>query len=147
MKKVKKYILLLIPIIMVCCFSVNQLVMGKTPSKKDVTAEASLKHNGEVTAVFHINSDEPREQFVNRLDRTIKGYNDNSGDDNFIKVIDVAEADNGYSVEIKTRRIDKVKAMGDFDFNTISVIRFCDINDFDKVIITRIVVITFNRPI
>lgn len=120
MKTIKKYILLLIiPIVMVCCCG-NQLVMGKTQNESVTTGEASLKHNGEVTVVFNIKSDEPREQFVNRLDRTIKGYNDNSGDDNFIKVIDVAKADNGYSVEIKTRRIDKVKAMGDFDWKPLS---------------------------
>ena len=116
---------------MFCQFS-NQVVMAMSMDEGVTTGEASIKHNGEVSAVFHIQSDETREQFVKRLDRTIRGYNDNSGDDDFIKVVEVVNTENGYSVEIKTRRIDKVKAMGDFDWKPLSA--FASYADSCKII-------------
>lgn len=131
-EKIRKYILLfLIPFVMLC-FSGNQLVMGMVADEYATTGEASIKHNGEVTVVFEIKSDETQEQFVSRLNRIIKGYNDNSGDDDFVKIIEVVEAENGYQVEIETRRIDKVKAMGDYDWKKLST--FTSFSDNCKLI-------------
>lgn len=101
--------------------------MGKTSNDWVTTGKASLKHNGEVKVVFTIQSDDTQEEFEKRLNRVIKGYNDNSGDDDFIKILEVSRVDNGYSVEIETRRIDKVKAMGDFDWKPLSTfVSFAD---------------------
>lgn len=116
----KRCFLLLLCIVMVCMPG-SFFAKGGTAEKEGTTAEAELKHNGKISLVLEVTSSETPEDFTRRLNRTIGGYNDNSGDDDFIQVKDVSATKTGYRIEIETRRIDKVKAMGDFDWKSLSV--------------------------
>lgn len=84
------------------------------------SGEATLDHSGKATAELIVESEEDIADFTERLNRIVGGYNDNSGDDDFIKVTSVNAATGGYRVGLKFRRIDKVKAMGDFGWNSLS---------------------------
>lgn len=102
-----------------------------------MSGQATIKHNGKVSAVLTIESEETSEVFNRRLNRRIEGYNKNSGDDDFVTISEVTAIENGYKVKLEFRRIDKVKAMGDFDWKPLSTfVSFADnrklIEDYKK---------------
>lgn len=52
---------------------------------------ASLKHNGKANATLTVESDETESEFLKNLERTIGGYNDDSGDSDYIKQVLLAQ--------------------------------------------------------
>ncbi len=76
---------------------------------------ASLKHNGKANATFTVESDETESEFLKNLERTIGGYNDDSGDSDYIKIKSCSRKDGAYEVQLNFRRIDKVKAAGNYE--------------------------------
>lgn len=81
---------------------------------------ASLKHNGKANATFTVESDETESEFLKNLERTIGGYNDDSGDSDYIKIKSCSRKDGAYEVQLNFRRIDKVKAAGNYEWNSFS---------------------------
>lgn len=81
---------------------------------------ASLKHNGKANATFTVESDETESEFLKNLERTISGYNDDSGDSDYIKIKSCSRKDGAYEVQLNFRRIDKVKAAGNYEWNSFS---------------------------
>ena len=81
---------------------------------------ASLKHNGKAIATFTVESHETESEFLKNLERTIGGYNDDSGDSDYIKIKSCSRKDGAYEVQLNFRRIDKVKAAGNYEWNSFS---------------------------
>ena len=81
---------------------------------------ASLKHNGKANATFTVESHETESEFLKNLERTIGGYNDDSGDSDYIKIKSCSRKDGAYEVQLNFRRIDKVKAAGNYEWNSFS---------------------------
>ncbi len=120
-------------VILSCC---SWTVSAQT-GEEIMFGEATIKHNGKVSAVLTIENEEEPEAFQCRLNRTIEGYNKNSGDDDFVTISEVTRIENGYKIKLEFRRIDKVKAMGDFDWKPLSTfVSFADnrklIEDYAK---------------
>ncbi len=135
-RKFNKILVLLsvsVLVVLGCCgWTVNAQTGEAT-----ISGQATIKHNGKVSAVLTIESEETSEVFNRRLNRRIEGYNKNSGDDDFVTISEVTAIENGYKVKLEFRRIDKVKAMGDFDWKPLSAfVSFADnrklIEDYQK---------------
>ncbi len=91
-----------------------------------MSIEANLKHNGKGSAVLTFESDKPLEEFEAALNEKIIGYNgtsaantQTSGNDMLV-VKSIEEIENGYSVEIAFRRIDKLLVNGRFELGKLS---------------------------
>lgn len=88
--------------------------------------EASLKRNGKGSAVLTFETDTSLEEFETKLNEKITGYNNisaantqTSGKD-LLVVKSIEEVENGYSVEIAFRRIDKLAVSGRFELAKLS---------------------------
>lgn len=79
------------------------------------TGDASVKHSGKAEAVFTVKSDAARDDFVRRVEEKVNGINIVSGASDMVTVRGITETDGGYEVKVQLRRLDKVKAHGEYD--------------------------------
>lgn len=112
MKKIRKKIKIFVWLL---TLSLLTLILGGWSA----TGDASIKNNGSVVTVLNVQSEKSHNDFAADLRRIIKGHNDNSGDDDFVKIQSIQSVESGYVVTLKLRRIDKVKAQGDFDWKSL----------------------------
>lgn len=110
----------LLSVLMLCT------VMFLTLCGFSMNMEATLKHNGKGSAVLTFETDASLEEFKAVLNKKITSYNSisaantqTSGKDMLI-VKSIDEIENGYSVGIAFRRIDKLLVSGRFELGRLS---------------------------
>lgn len=79
-----------------------------------LTGSAKIKYSGKGTATLSVISEEEEEPFRAAVEEYIDGFLVRSGDTDIISLENVSKSENGYDVEVSFRRLDKVKAMGEF---------------------------------
>ena len=75
---------------------------------------AKIKYSGKGSATFSVISEEEEQPFKEAVEAYAEGFRVRSGENDAIFVESVSKTENGYNVEVSFRRIDKVKAMGEF---------------------------------
>ena len=90
------------------------------------TVSAEVRHNGKGTATLVVESDLTLEDFRERLDAAIVGYNNASakntqvGGDDMLVVKEIGQTEAGYKLTIDFRRIDKLEINGKFEHTEIA---------------------------
>ncbi len=79
-----------------------------------LTGSAKIRYSGKGTAAFSVISDAAEQEFRQAVQDYVDGFTVRSGESDMITLEDVTKTENGYSVEVSFRRLDKVKAMGEF---------------------------------
>ena len=79
-----------------------------------LTGSAKIKYSGKGSATFSVISEEEEQPFKEAVEAYAEGFRVRSGENDSIFVESVSKTENGYNVEVSFRRIDKVKAMGEF---------------------------------
>lgn len=79
-----------------------------------LTGSAKIRYSGKGTAAFSVISDAAEQEFRQAAQDYVDGFTVRSGESDMITLEDVTKTENGYSVEVSFRRLDKVKAMGEF---------------------------------
>lgn len=79
-----------------------------------LTGSAKIKYSGKGSATFSVISEEEEQPFKEAVEAYAEGFRVRSGENDAIFVESVSKTENGYNVEVSFRRIDKVKAMGEF---------------------------------
>lgn len=85
-----------------------------------LSGDVSVKHDGKAEAVFQVKSTLEKDEFTRLMQEKIDGMNVVSGTSDMITVRSVTSTDEGFSVNIKLRRLDKIKAQGEFDLAKFS---------------------------
>ncbi len=101
----------LIRYIAVCLFAALVFVCF---SGFTLTGSAKIKYSGKGSATFSVISEEEEQPFKEAVEAYAEGFRVRSGENDAIFVESVSKTENGYNVEVSFRRIDKVKAMGEF---------------------------------
>lgn len=79
-----------------------------------LTGSAKIRYSGKGTAAFSVISDAAEQEFRQAAQDYADGFTVRSGESDMITLEDVTKTENGYNVEVSFRRLDKVKAMGEF---------------------------------
>ena len=79
-----------------------------------LTGSAKIRYSGKGTAAFSVISDAAEQEFRQAAQDYVDGFTVRSGESDMITLEDVTKTENGYNVEVSFRRLDKVKAMGEF---------------------------------
>ena len=79
-----------------------------------LTGSAKIRYSGKGTAAFSVISDATEQEFRQAAQDYVDGFTVRSGESDMITLEDVTKTENGYNVEVSFRRLDKVKAMGEF---------------------------------
>lgn len=79
-----------------------------------LTGSAKIRYSGKGTAAFSVISDAAEQEFRQAAQDYVDGFTVRSGESDMITLEDVTKTKNGYNVEVSFRRLDKVKAMGEF---------------------------------
>lgn len=79
-----------------------------------LTGSAKIRYSGKGTAAFSVVSDAAEQEFRQAAQDYVDGFTVRSGESDMITLEDVTKTENGYNVEVSFRRLDKVKAMGEF---------------------------------
>lgn len=79
-----------------------------------LTGSAKIRYSGKGTAAFSVVSDAAEQKFRQAAQDYVDGFTVRSGESDMITLEDVTKTENGYNVEVSFRRLDKVKAMGEF---------------------------------
>ena len=79
-----------------------------------LTGSAKIRYSGKGTAAFSVISDAAEQEFRQAVQDYVDGFTVRSGESDMITLEDVTKTENGYNVEVSFRRLDKVKAMGEF---------------------------------
>lgn len=79
-----------------------------------LTGSAKIRYSGKGTAAFSVVSDAAEQEFRQAAQDYVDGFTVRSGESDMITLEDVTKTKNGYNVEVSFRRLDKVKAMGEF---------------------------------
>lgn len=79
-----------------------------------LTGSAKIRYSGKGTAAFSVISDAAEQEFRQAAQDYVDGFTVRSGGSDMITLEDVTKTENGYNVEVSFRRLDKVKAMGEF---------------------------------
>lgn len=79
-----------------------------------LTGSAKIRYSGKGTAAFSVISDAAEQEFRQAAQDYVDGFTVRSGESDMITLEDVTKTENGYKVEVSFRRLDKVKAMGEF---------------------------------
>lgn len=79
-----------------------------------VQGAASIGYNGKGKALLTFESELTEEEFEDKLQETLDGFNVVSGDDDMLVAESVEQTKTGYEVSVAFRRLDKVKVNGDF---------------------------------
>lgn len=79
-----------------------------------LTGSAKIRYSGKGTAAFSVISDTAEQEFRQAAQDYVDGFTVRSGESDMITLEDVTKTENGYNVEVSFRRLDKVKAMGEF---------------------------------
>lgn len=79
-----------------------------------LTGSAKIRYSGKGTAAFSVISDAAEQEFRQTAQDYVDGFTVRSGESDMITLEDVTKTENGYNVEVSFRRLDKVKAMGEF---------------------------------
>lgn len=79
-----------------------------------LTCSAKIRYSGKGTAAFSVISDAAEQEFRQAAQDYVDGFTVRSGESDMITLEDVTKTENGYNVEVSFRRLDKVKAMGEF---------------------------------
>lgn len=79
-----------------------------------LTGSAKIRYSGKGTAAFSVVSDAAEREFRQAAQDYVDGFTVRSGESDMITLEDVTKTENGYNVEVSFRRLDKVKAMGEF---------------------------------
>lgn len=79
-----------------------------------LTGSAKIRYSGKGTAAFSVISDAAEQEFRQAAQDYVDGFTVRSGESDMITLEDVTKTENGYNVEVLFRRLDKVKAMGEF---------------------------------
>ena len=108
-KTIKTYMIVLLAVITIlfCCGA---------QSNVSVNFSYDMKSN----VVLTVESELSESDFSAAIQKNIDGINLVSGDDDILKLNKITETDGGYEVSVKLRRIDKVKALGEFFYSDIN---------------------------
>ncbi len=79
-----------------------------------LTGSAKIRYSGKGTAAFSVISDAAEQEFRQAAQDYVDGFTVRSGESDMITLEDVTKTEKGYNVEVSFRRLDKVKAMGEF---------------------------------
>lgn len=79
-----------------------------------LTGSAKIRYSGKGSAAFSVISDAAEQEFRQAAQDYVDGFTVRSGESDMITLEDVTKTENGYNVEVSFRRLDKVKAMGEF---------------------------------
>lgn len=79
-----------------------------------LAGSAKIRYSGKGTAAFSVISDAAEQEFRQAAQDYVDGFTVRSGESDMITLEDVTKTENGYNVEVSFRRLDKVKAMGEF---------------------------------
>ena len=79
-----------------------------------LTGSAKIKYSGKGTATLSVISESDETTFTEETKAYIDGFLVRSGESDMISLENVSKTEKGYNVEISFRRLDKVKAMGEF---------------------------------
>ena len=104
-KTIKTYMIVLLAVITIlfCCGAQSNVSVNFTFDMKS-------------SVVLTVESNLSESDFSTAIKKNIDGINLVSGDDDILKLGKITKIANGYEVSIKLRRIDKVKAIGEFDY-------------------------------
>lgn len=86
---------------------------GGSKASGTVDFSYSMKSEAVITFASELNASE----FKQKIEKNVSGINLVSGDDDIIKISSIEKTSGGYNVKFALRRIDKLGAIGNFDYS------------------------------